>query len=91
MTWKVDFDPRAILELEKLDKQVQVRIIKFIQQRLEPSIDCRNIGFPLKGKLSGLWKYRIGDYRLVCHIEQKECKILIISVGHRKNIYKNLS
>ena len=87
MTWKVDFDPRAMKELEKLDKQVQIRIIKFIKQRIELSDDCKNIGLPLKGNLSGLWKYRVGDYRLICKIEHKKLHVLIINVGHRKNIY----
>jgi len=69
MIWKVEFDPRALTELKKIDKQTQIRIIKFIKQRIEPSDDCRAIGTALKGNLGGLWKYRIGDYRLVCHIE----------------------
>ncbi len=90
MTWTVEFDPKAISELEKLDKQAQIRIIKFIRKRIEKSDDCKNIGLPLKGNLSGLWKYRIGDYRLICRIEQKKCHVLIISIGHRKDIYKNL-
>jgi len=86
---KVEFDPRALVELENLDQQIQIRILKFIKQRIEPNRDYKNVGIPLKGNLSGLWKYRIGDYRLVCRIDQKKSQILVVSVGHRKNIYKN--
>jgi mRNA interferase RelE/StbE len=85
---KINFDPRVFDELKKLDKQVQHRIIKFIRQRLESNEDPKRIGSSLSGKLSGLWKYRIGDYRLVCQIEDNT-KILIVHVGHRKNVYKN--
>lgn len=84
MIWKVEFDPRAIAELKKVDKQVQIRIVNFIKKRIEPSDDCRNIGTPLKGEFKGLWKYRVGDYRLVCHIEHKKFHVLIVSVGHKK-------
>ena len=90
MTWKVEFDPRALTELEKIDKQTQIRIVNFIKQRIEPSDDCKIIGTSLKGSLSGLRKYRVGDYRLVCHIEHKKTHVLIVNIGHRKNVYKNI-
>jgi addiction module toxin, RelE/StbE family len=90
MTWKVEFDPRAFTELKKLDKQIQLRIVRFIKQRIELSDDCRIIGIPLKGTLGGLWKYRVGDYRLICQIEHKKFCVLIVNVGHRKNIYKKI-
>lgn len=89
MILKVEFDPRALIELENLEQQVQIRIIKFIKQRIESNKDYKNVGMLLKGDLSGLWKYRIGDYRLVCQIDQKKSQVLVVSVGHRKNIYKN--
>lgn len=88
MTWKIEFDPRALDELKKLDKQAQQRIIKFIRQRLEIDENPRRIGASLTGKLSGLWKYRVGDYRLVCHINDNLIEVLIVHVGHRKEIYK---
>lgn len=88
MTWKVEFDPRAFAELKKLDQIAQIRILKFIKQRIEKSSNPQLIGFPLKGTLSGLWKYRIGDYRLICHFEHAILCIRVINVGHRKNIYK---
>lgn len=88
MNWKVEFESRALDELNKLDRTVQVRILKFITQRIKNNANPTILGAPLKGKFVGLWKYRIGDYRLICHIEHSVCLILIVSVGHRKNIYK---
>jgi mRNA interferase RelE/StbE len=57
-------------------------------ERLSKTENPRSIGAPLKGKLAGLWKYRVGDYRLVCHIEDSLLTIVMVSIGHRKFIYK---
>ncbi|GAB5040991.1 type II toxin-antitoxin system RelE family toxin [Bartonella henselae] len=48
----------------------------------------RVIGKPLKGQFSGLWRYRVGDYRILCELYDKELVVLVLAVGHRKNIYK---
>jgi mRNA interferase RelE/StbE len=84
---KIKFDPRAVDALKKLDKQVQHRIIKFIRQRLETKKNPKHIGSSLRGNMSGLWKYRVGDYRLVCQIDG-DIEILVLHIGHRKNVYK---
>nr|WP_236829021.1 type II toxin-antitoxin system RelE/ParE family toxin [Bartonella schoenbuchensis] len=51
--------------------------------------DVRVVGKPLRGPLSGLWRYRVGDYRILCDLHDKELLVLVLAVGHRKNIYKN--
>jgi mRNA interferase RelE/StbE len=91
MNWKVEFDPRAWQELLKLDKKIQIRILKFIKLRLAISENPRLLGASLKGNLGCFWKYRIGDYRLVCQIEDKKLMVLVIRIGHRKDIYKKLN
>jgi mRNA interferase RelE/StbE len=74
--------------LQKLDKPLQKRIASFLLDRLQTIDNPRSTGKALQGKLSGLWRYRVGDFRLLCHIEDNELIILVIEIGHRKEIYK---
>jgi mRNA interferase RelE/StbE len=89
LNWKIEFDKKAEEDLLKFDKPARNRILKFIDERLIKRENPRNLGAPLKGELSGLWKYRIGDYRLVCQLEDKTVTILIVAVGHRRKIYNS--
>ena len=86
MIWKIDFDIKAKKELLRLNKKVQKQIINFLDKILK---NPRATGKALRGNLSGLWRYRVGDYRIICKMEQNEVIILVISVGHRKDVYKN--
>ena len=88
MAWKIDFDPAALKELAKLDKPVERRIVKFLRERVAKLGDPRQIGARLQGILSGLWKYRVGDYRLICSIEDDRLVVLVLRVGHRREVYK---
>ena len=87
MTWKIEFDDRAARELRKLDQHVQHRILSFLRERIATADNPRRLGTALTGSLSGLWRYRIQDYRLICLIEDDRLVVLILRVGHRKNIY----
>jgi mRNA interferase RelE/StbE len=89
MAWKIDFDPAALKELEKLDKPLERRILKFLRERVAKLDDPRQIGARLQGTLSGLWKYRVGDYRLICSLEDDRLVILVLRVGHRRAVYKH--
>jgi mRNA interferase RelE/StbE len=88
LDWQIKLDTHAIKQLKKLDKFVQRRIANFLQKRLACCESPRKLGKPLVGKLSGLWRYRVGDYRIVCKIKDKEITVIVINVGHRKEIYK---
>ena len=87
MVWKIKFDSEAISDLEKLPKKEQEKILKFIR-KLNNYPTPRTSGKPLKGSLGGLWRYRTGDYRIICKIEDSLLIILVIAIGHRKDIYK---
>jgi len=63
LAWKVEFDPRALAELGKLDRAAQKRIVKFLQERVVERTDPRELGKALTGEKAGFWRYRIGDYR----------------------------
>ena len=88
MAWKIEFDPAALKELKKLDKSVEKRILKFLRERVEKLDDPRQIGASLQVTLSGFWKYRVGDYRLICSFEYDRLVVLVLRVGHRREVYK---
>jgi mRNA interferase RelE/StbE len=88
LVWKIEFEESAKQELSKLDKQTAKGIIDFIKVRLSSVDNPRNLGKRLKGsKLGDFWRYRIGDYRIICAIEDNSTKILVIRVSHRKDVY----
>lgn len=88
MVWKVEFEKNALKELKKLDTTVAKRIVSFLS-RVENLEDPRSIGEALKGSaLNVFWKYRVGDYRLICEINDKRILIIVVKIGHRKSIYK---
>ena len=89
MAWKIEFDPAADRELDKLDPQQARRILRFLHGRLAELDDPRSIGEALKGdRLGSLWKYRVGDYRIVTSIENEQLRVLIVRVGHRREVYR---
>jgi len=88
LTWKVEFDPHALKELSRLDKPAQQRILRFLRQRIETEEDPRSFGGPLHGPKKDLWKYRIGDYRLICDIQDDKVRVLVLRVGHRREVYR---
>lgn len=87
MIWKVEFDDRARKELRKLDKQTQDRILKWLRANLATEEDPRRTGKSLKGHMKGLWRYRVGDYRIVSQIQDEQILILVIRIGHRRDVY----
>ena len=88
MSWVCKFDRRALRELRKLDVQSRKMIVAYLEERIEGGEDPRRFGKPLKADLAGLWRYRVGDYRIVCRIVDRELVVLVLSAGHRKTIYE---
>jgi mRNA interferase RelE/StbE len=88
MAWKIEFEPAARRELNKLDKPVARRILKFLQERVGELDDPRRIGERLQGTLSEFWKYRVGDYRLICSLRDDRLVVVVLRIGHRSEIYK---
>lgn len=89
MIWKVEFDNRARKELRKLDSQTQDRILKWLRQRLATDEDPRRSGKSLKGRMKGLWRYRVGNYRIISQIQDENILILVVRIGHRGDIYED--
>ena len=88
MTWRVEFDDAATKELRKLDRQAQHEILRYLRERIATDEDPRRFGKPLSRELAGLWRYRVRDYRLICNIEDYKLVVLVLRIGHRKDIYE---
>jgi len=76
MIWKVEFDNRARKELRNLDAQAQDRILQWLRETVATSEDPRRTGSPLKGRFKGLWRYRLGKYRIICHIQDERVTVI---------------
>jgi len=89
MVWRVELDPAAERELDKLDPQHARRILAFLHGRVAMLDDPRSIGEALKGsKLGEFWKYRVGDYRIISYIEDSVLRILVLKIGNRREVYR---
>ena len=89
MAWKIEFERAAARELTKLDSQAAGRVLRFLRDRVAPLDDPRSIGKALKGDRFGeFWRYQIGDYRVVARIVDSEALILVLRIGHRREIYR---
>ncbi len=88
MAWKVEFANTAEKELSKLDKKEAGRIVIFLRDRISTGESPRSVGAPLKGPLGQYWKYRVGDYRLICDIQDEKITVLVLRVGHRGAVYR---
>jgi mRNA interferase RelE/StbE len=89
MEWSIQFSKAARRQLEKLDPQVARRIFQFVFERIAPSSNPRSLGEALKGtELGSLWRYRVGDYRILASIEDRDVRILVVAVGNRSEIYR---
>ncbi len=87
MAWKIEFDSAAAKDLKKLPKSEQKKLLKAIYHIAELPTP-RSSGKALKGPFGTLWRYRMGNYRIICKIEDGALVILVVAIGHRKDIYK---
>jgi mRNA interferase RelE/StbE len=88
MEYKVVFSERATKQMKKLDASVQAMILAWLKKNLEGKDNPRAHGKGLTENLSGKWRYRIGDYRIIARIFEKTITILVLEVGHRNKIYQ---
>jgi mRNA interferase RelE/StbE len=89
MVWKVELTPAARRSLAKIDRQAAERILRFLTERAAKQSEPRELAIPLHGPENrGLWRYRIGDYRAIVRIENDVMTILVVEIGHRREIYK---
>ena len=89
--WKVSFNKKAEKEFSKIDRPLQKKITTYVSTHIISQEDPRNFGHALKGNLKDFWRYRIGDYRLICYIDDKKHIVRVMHIGHRKDVYEILS
>jgi mRNA interferase RelE/StbE len=89
MAWNVEIPDKVKKQLKELDAPIRKRILKFLGERIRTAANPRALGEALHGsELGNFWKYRIGDYRLICHIEDQTVTVTVIKIGHRRDIYR---
>jgi mRNA interferase RelE/StbE len=89
MAWTVELSAEADRQLSKLDTSQAKRILKFLYERVARLDDPRSLGQALHGsQLGEFWKYRVGDYRLICKLEDNRLVVLVLRLGHRREIYR---
>lgn len=90
MAWKVELDPEVERELDRLDPQVARRILEFLYERVARRDNPRSLGGALHGpKFGELWKYRVGDWRIICKIEDEYVTVLVLRISHRSKAYRS--
>lgn len=88
MIYRVEFTQRALKELKKIDRHTAALILGWVRKNLEGCENPRLHGKGLTANRSGEWRYRVGDYRLLAKIDDNKITILIVSIGHRRNVYE---
>lgn len=89
LAWKIEIAETAERQLAKLDRKAQADILRYLRERLATEENPRRFGDPLRRELASFWKYRIGNYRVVCEIQDEKVVVLVLRVGHRRNVYGN--
>jgi mRNA interferase RelE/StbE len=89
LAWAISYTETARKQLRKLDPQSARRIVDFMDERIAGQSDPRSTGQALTGPLLGAyWRYRVGDYRIICEIQDRALCVLVIEIGNRKEIYR---
>lgn len=86
MTYSVEWSKRSEKQLAKLDRPVARTLVRFMHDRVHLAQDPRNLGKQLKD--SEFWRYRVGDYRILCQIEDRRLTVLVVELGHRREVYR---
>ncbi len=87
LAWKIEVTETAKKQLSKLDHQVQAEIVTYLRERIQTDEDPRRFGAPLRKELASRWKYRVGNYRIICEIQADTILVLVLMVSHRSTIY----
>jgi len=88
LAWRVEYAATAKAQLRKLDRPTARRIVDFMDERIAPLDDPRSRGKALTGPLGDFWRYRVGDCRVVCDIQDGALRVLVVRVGNRREIYR---
>lgn len=88
MVWTIEYTETASAQLRKLDKQMARRIVEYLDDRVAVLDDPRSLGRVLTGPFGGLWRYRVGNCRVICDIQGRVSRIVVVRIGARDNVYR---
>lgn len=88
MAWSIEVTKTATKQLSKLDRNEAKQITSFLRDKVSSLNNPRDLGKALAGNMAGLWRYRVGDWRVICEIQDNELIVLVIELGHRREIYR---
>jgi len=88
LAWTIEYEQAALDQLRTLDRSVQRRLVDYMDERIALAENPRSHGHALTGRFSNLWRYRVGAYRIVCRIEDERLVVLVVGIGHRRDIYR---
>ncbi len=88
MTWRIEITRTAEKQIAKIARPAQKSIVRFLRERLASTETPRQWGRALQGERRGLWRYRVGDYRLICEIQDEQITVVVLEVGHGKDVYR---
>jgi len=88
LAWTIEYTDIARTQLRKLDKAAARRILNYMDERIAPLEDARSLGKALRGPLGEFWRYRVGDYRIICDLHDQNLRVLVVRVGGRKDVYR---
>ncbi|MBZ0188737.1 MAG: type II toxin-antitoxin system RelE/ParE family toxin [Candidatus Obscuribacterales bacterium] len=89
MAWQIEFADSVLKQLKKLDKHTAKGIIDYLEKKVGVLDDPTTAGKPLSGALATFWRYRVGDYRVICHLEKDLITVLVLRVSHRSTVYED--
>jgi mRNA interferase RelE/StbE len=87
LIWQIEWDDDALKELRKLGHHEQKQITEYLDKRIATKESPRRFGAGLNGDKCGLWRYRVADYRIICRLEDEVAIVLVVKVGHRRDVY----
>jgi mRNA interferase RelE/StbE len=86
--WTIEYDPEALRDLNKLNRSIRSEIFRYMQGRIADAASPRDFGKPLRYDKFGLWRYRVRDFRIVCELREARQVVLVVGVGHRRDVYE---
>jgi mRNA interferase RelE/StbE len=88
LAWTIEVSVAAERQLSKMDRAIAKRVTRYLIERVGGTNNPRALGKPLQGNLQSYWSYRVGDYRLICEIQDHHLVVLVIDIGHRREVYR---
>jgi len=88
LVWRIELSATTRKQLRKMGRDDAAAILRYLRQRIATDEDPRRFGDPLRKELAGLWKYRVGDWRVICDIQDEKVVVLVLRVGHRSQVYR---